>query len=1147
MVEVTDAVARLCDTIADFTGSPLNADAARAILARANDDFEAAVNLALDAHLLPRASSSVLPTSTPPSPPRQPPTSLSVFFGGAQKRSAETAAVDDGDDATGPIDQAPNDEPAVFLGEITTSAFAVTSRRAPVPLNTLLPVTYTAPAPTVAAARKRARGAADSAAVPTAALSSWHARTATQQRHGSVRILDPATGSAMARFDHRGATPTAAVGWWLGALLDLGLVQASASVILAPDGPQGVRISDEFVVSLSLSLSTARVRELTASSQSGGTPEHDDNAVWSCAREPMCALLAAVDAGVHRAGLPQFAPAAAAAAMWTGFLDCGSSTSNSNVEDEEVVADSPAFVDGEDNVVVDTALVATVFGDSTSAAAALPEATDLPPGLAVTLRPYQRQALHWMLDRETLRLGDEADGLEPMHPLFFQAGTGDGRSDFWFSPFSGQVRCDFPTVESHARGGILADEMGLGKTIEMLALLHANPAPVSSPDGIYPATLIVVPLTLLAQWASEIRTASSPNSTIVLEFHGPGRSLPSAAELTKQLAALSTEERPAIAVVMTTFGTLQSEHSPSTTATISPLMNRTFHRIVLDEAHAIKSPNTLTTRACWAVSAPLRWALTGTPMQNSADDVYSLVRFLQYDPWAQPGFWRKYVSGPMAAEKARSASAARAHSAAAIAAAEEAARDAVRAVKEVMAQVVLRRTKATLINGKPIVDLPEKVIDIVRIKQNTGERDFYNALENHTKVAFSDYVRAGTVLSNYTNILALISRLRQCCDHPALVVHAVSQRKSGAGGSLQLEHTTPAVASLDSFIRKYAQEHAGDPSEFASTLFAQLTETQQPTSNSIAAAPSSPVSDECPLCFDPIDTLALLPCLHRFCAPCITTVLEALTARGDPLECPVCRRGVTEDQVYLVERNGGGSGIATPDTASRSAATDVVLVSASASSSARMGYGSSESTKVAATANLVHSFANPPPPPPVASAAAGGSGEASAAAVPEKTVVFTQFRGMLSLLETALTRRDVSSARLDGTMTRTQRDNAIARFRDDPECMCLVASLRAGNVGLNLTTASRVILVDPWWTHAVEQQAIDRVHRIGQTRAVHVTRLIVEGSVEERMLAVQDAKLALVARVTPSAATAASSSTGPPTESAAKNARVEELRMLFGF
>jgi SNF2 family DNA or RNA helicase len=123
-----------------------------------------------------------------------------------------------------------------------------------------------------------------------------------------------------------------------------------------------------------------------------------------------------------------------------------------------------------------------------------------------------------------------------------------------------------------------------------------------------------------------------------------------------------------------------------------------------------------------------------------------------------------------------------------------------------------------------------------------------------------------------------------------------------------------------------------------------------------------------------------------------------------------------------------------------------------------------------------------------------------------KILLFSQFTSMLSLIEAELSKHDIPYAKLTG-QTR-KRDEAIEAFRSGDADLFLI-SLKAGGVGLNLTEADTVILYDPWWNPAVETQAADRAHRIGQDKPVFVYKLVTEQTVEERILALQDKKRAL--------------------------------------
>ncbi len=121
-----------------------------------------------------------------------------------------------------------------------------------------------------------------------------------------------------------------------------------------------------------------------------------------------------------------------------------------------------------------------------------------------------------------------------------------------------------------------------------------------------------------------------------------------------------------------------------------------------------------------------------------------------------------------------------------------------------------------------------------------------------------------------------------------------------------------------------------------------------------------------------------------------------------------------------------------------------------------------------------------------------------------KTLVFSQFTSFLSIVRERLDKEGLRYEYLDGR-TRNRADR-VDRFQNDPEIPIFLISLKAGGLGLNLTAAEYVYLLDPWWNPAVEAQAIDRSHRIGQTQRVFAYRLVCRDTVEEKILELQQKK-----------------------------------------
>ena len=149
-----------------------------------------------------------------------------------------------------------------------------------------------------------------------------------------------------------------------------------------------------------------------------------------------------------------------------------------------------------------------------------------------------------------------------------------------------------------------------------------------------------------------------------------------------------------------------------------------------------------------------------------------------------------------------------------------------------------------------------------------------------------------------------------------------------------------------------------------------------------------------------------------------------------------------------------------------------------------------------------------------------------------KALVFSQFTSMLGILRERLDEEKIQYAYLDG-QTRN-RAAPVEQFQNDPDTKLFLISLKAGGHGLNLTAANYVFILDPWWNPAVEAQAVDRTHRIGQKRPVFAYRLITSGTVEEKILELQSEKKKLAEAIVGA------------DQSLLRTLTVEDLRFLLG-
>jgi len=231
-----------------------------------------------------------------------------------------------------------------------------------------------------------------------------------------------------------------------------------------------------------------------------------------------------------------------------------------------------------------------------------------------------------------------------------------------------------------------------------------------------------------------------------------------------------------------------------------------------------------------------------------------------------------------------------------------------------------------------------------------------------------------------------------------------------------------------------------------------------------------------PICSSPIeDRVRTRRCHHEFCRECLTDSL--ISSSRCPFDDGRCGKVLTEDDVVSAEAGAGGEGGPGRDELDGLGGYDDVSLM--------------PSTKTTLLrAQLAEWRANH----------AG-----------DKIVLFSQFTTMLDIIERVLEREepDTVFVRYDGSMSFDERQDALNLFRYEPECSLILISIKAGGVGLNLTHANLVVCVDLWWNAAVELQAFDRVHRLGQKKEVFVTRCMIKGTVEERMLELQQQKLHL--------------------------------------
>ncbi|GFZ43795.1 LOW QUALITY PROTEIN: hypothetical protein JCM24511_01515 [Saitozyma sp. JCM 24511] len=391
---------------------------------------------------------------------------------------------------------------------------------------------------------------------------------------------------------------------------------------------------------------------------------------------------------------------------------------------------------------------------------------------------------------------------------------------------------------------------------------------------------------------------------------------------------------------------------------------------------------------------------------------------------------------------------------------------AAKLLRGLITQTVLRRTKNTQDqSGNSIVQLPQIEYFQGPVTLDDGTRRMYDEVREISAQRFQEAVRTG---QGTANVLSLLTRMRQLCLSASLVPSSFLEelRQPPSAGS----KAAVAVASI--------------PPEQRAQLIDKLRRTLAD-------------DEDCPICFDILSLdrePRITDCGHPHCFPCIKPVIELQQ------KCPMCRHPISF--ASLLSLPADSSEYVQPD--------DHATVIKSA--------------KITELLKFLKAFDED-----------------------DKTLVFSQFTSFLDHVAASLREEGIVFSRFDGSMSAKARQDVIQAFQapatnaeEGSNSKVMLISLKSGAVGLNLTAASNVFLVsecsvlrvtmteaqcDPWWQSAIEAQAIDRVHRMGQRKPVRVFQLIASDTVESKVLEIRR---------------------GKETGKDKKEARFEELRELFG-
>lgn len=467
-------------------------------------------------------------------------------------------------------------------------------------------------------------------------------------------------------------------------------------------------------------------------------------------------------------------------------------------------------------------------------------------------------------------------------------------------------------------------------------------------------------------------------------------------------------------------------------------------------------------------------------------------------------------------------------------------------LRALLKAIMLRRKKDSQLNGKPILKLPLKTEDIVYAKLSPDEREFYNQLEQKSQVLFSKYLREGSIGRNYSNILVLLLRMRQACCHPHLNLDVDDISRVGAekvdDNILQLikglsDATVQRIKSIEAFDCPICFDAVQSPSFFIPCGHDSCKDCVTRLVDNAAAAnlqagDESDNKAKCPVCRGPFDgkkcfTYEAFRSVHM-----PETVVKKSESDDEGPESDDESESESDSEASAddVDAKGNLRGFVVadddeddvddvdPKSPTKKAKKDkkdkkdkkgkkkLPDVKPSMLKSLRQQAVRNRDAYRKYMRYLRKTWM------PAAKVSECMVLLKKIQETGEKTIIFSQWTLLLDLLQVAMWHDKFKEKpeRYDGSMSGEDRARAARAFRVKDDVKVMLVSLRAGNAGLNLTSANNVIIMDPFWNPYIEMQAVDRAYRIGQKKEVKVYRILTAETVEDRIIALQERKKEIV-------------------------------------
>ncbi|KAJ4857177.1 type III restriction enzyme, res subunit domain-containing protein [Trichoderma breve] len=678
-------------------------------------------------------------------------------------------------------------------------------------------------------------------------------------------------------------------------------------------------------------------------------------------------------------------------------------------------------------------------------------------------------------------------------------------------------------------GGLQADAPGMGKTVMSLACIVGNQADDEHLEKFCNATLVVVPnKTFGKQWEEEAQIiqkhCKAPVKDLVFVYDPQDSYLMAKCERAFIVIATYSDvlanypSNGILAELEEKYDSDNISFRREFEAHAGAMFKIKWYRIILDEAHAIKNVNSRTSKACCALPGKYRWALTGTPLANSSEEMYPYLKFTECEStWTMKEFKAMYTT------KGKS-----------------------NAQFEALTSLFMyRRTLDDEFLGYKIINLPEKkevnldvplsieeqvIIEAVRnfydkavknLKQGKLKKDKLEAAvgslddveeteskgkgKKKAKDAQSAAQSASCRLGHASQV-----RKRQAISHSFCIERLLRR-------SFELEDLNVLMDALENVQSKQTiieqiRSNIGEDSDMLryQTGLEILQQREEPMFGKyfdmtellkLVSAENALRSSDCLLCHKPpVQPLFADGCGHIFCTKCLSRAAKE-NHKIDKANFKAGNEDLQSDKKHNCPHKGCGKELETGD--------DVETVQTKLDSNAKSYREPGEDYN-----NVIMRQGDDPngffvcstileDVPTVPSARLTATMAVALTwlheAPDDKILIFTQFIGTAKILGYMLSTLGIGFVYYWGGLADGPKSKALAAIKENVDVKIMVATLKSGGQCLNLTVANRVIIIDPWWNKTAEQQAFGRVTRMGQLKATHLVTLKTEDETDTRI------------------------------------------------